>query len=165
MAKKTEETPSKFIGKPAPAFILPDQDGKLHKLSDYKGRNVVLFFYPKDSTPGCTKESCGFTAHLKDFEKLNAVVMSISILDSKSKAKFARKHGLEHVLLADEDHAVCEKYGVWGEKKFMGKTFMGISRETFVISPDGKIAMHWPKAKGSEDHPAEVLEWLEGNAG
>ncbi|MCC5878213.1 MAG: thioredoxin-dependent thiol peroxidase [Candidatus Sumerlaeia bacterium] len=163
MSKATDSTTATLINKKAPPFTLPDQDGKTHKLSEYKGRYVVLFFYPKDSTPGCTKESCGFTAHLKDFEKANAVVMSISILDSKSKKKFAEKHGLQHVLLADEDHAVAEKYGVWGEKSFMGRKFMGISRETFVIDPDGKIVMHWPKAKGSEDHPVEVLAWLKEN--
>lgn len=88
------------------------------------------------------------------------MVLGISILDSKSKKKFADKFSLNFPLLADEDHAVAEKYGVWGEKSFMGKKFMGISRETFIISPDGKIAMHWPKAKGSGDHSAEVLEWL-----
>ena len=154
------ETPSDKIGTKAPAFALPDQDGKTHKLADYKGKNVVIFFYPKDDTPGCTKESCGFTASLSEFEKLNTVVISISILDSASKAKFAKKHKLAHILLADEDHAVCEQFGVWGEKSFMGKKYMGVSRETFVIGPDGKIAMHWPKASGSAEHPAEVLAWL-----
>lgn len=164
MAKLTsEETPSEMIGKKAPAFSLPDQDGKTHKLADYKGKNVVLFFYPKDDTPGCTKESCGFTSSLKEFEALNTVVMSISILDSASKAKFAKKHGLQHLLLADEDNAVCEKYGVWKEKSMYGKTYMGVSRETFVIGTDGKIAMHWPKASGSEEHPIEVLVWLKEN--
>lgn len=160
MAKKSAETPSKMIGTKAPAFSLPDQDGKVHKLADYKGKWVVLYWYPKDSTPGCTAQSCGFRDNIKAFEKLGAVVLGISILDSKSKKKFADKFSLNFPLLADEDHAVAEKYGVWGEKSFMGKKFMGISRETFSISPDGKIAMHWPKAKGSGDHSAEVLEWL-----
>lgn len=128
-------------------------------------RQVICFVTLQLGTPGCTKESCGFTAHLKDFEKLNAVVMSISILDPKSKKKFADKHGLQHILLSDEDSAVAEKYGVWQEKSMYGKKFMGISRETFVIDPQGKIAAHWPKAKGSEDHPAEVLEWLRENGG
>lgn len=160
MAKATDPTTSEMIGKKAPAFTLPDQDGTKHKLADYKGKNVVLFFYPKDDTPGCTKESCGFTSHLKEFEKLNTVVMSISILDSASKKKFATKHGLEHVLLSDEDQSVVEKYGVWKEKSMYGKKFMGVNRETFVIDADGKIIAHWEKAKGSEDHPAEVLEWL-----
>ena len=165
MAKKTtDDTYSDMIGKKAPAFSLPDQDGKRRKLSEFKGKNVVLFFYPKDDTPGCTKESCGFTASLKDFEKLNAVVVSISVLDPKSKSKFAAKHGLQHILLSDEDGAVCAQYGTWKEKSMYGKTYMGVSRETFVIGPDGKIAMHWPKAAGSEEHPAEVLAWLKANA-
>ena len=164
MAKATDPTISEMIGKKAPAFTLPDQDGEKHQLADYKGKNVVLFFYPKDDTPGCTKESCGFTAHLKDFEKNDAVVMSVSIQDSAAKKKFAEKHQLQHVLLADEDSKVAEKYGVWQEKSMYGKKFMGINRETFVIDPDGKIAAHWPKAKGNEDHPAEVLAWLKENA-
>jgi len=158
---KASEAPSEMIGKPAPAFSLPDQEGKTHNLADYKGRHVVLFFYPKDDTPGCTKESCGFSNLLPEFEKQNVVVLSVSILDADSKAKFAAKHGLQHVLLSDEDHAVAEKYGVWQEKSMYGKTFMGINRETFVIGPDQTIVAHWPKAKGSEDHPAEVLEWLQ----
>ena len=160
MPKAADPTTSDLVGKKAPAFTLPDQEGTKHKLSDYKGKNVVLFFYPKDDTPGCTKESCGFTAHLKDFESENAVVMSISIMDSASKAKFANKHGLQHILLADEDNKIAEKYGVWKEKSMYGKTYMGVSRETFVIDADGKIAAHWEKAKGNADHPAEVLAWL-----
>ncbi len=163
MPKAPEPTSSEMIGKKAPTFTLPDQEGKKHKLSDYKGKNVVLFFYPKDDTPGCTAESCGFTANLKQFEKLNTVVMSISILDSKSKAKFAAKHGLQHILLSDEDKTVLEKYGVWVEKSMYGKKYMGVSRETFVINPDGKIVAHWPKAKGSADHPTEVLDWLKSD--
>jgi peroxiredoxin Q/BCP len=96
----------------------------------------------------------------KDFAKLGAVVLSASMLDVKSKKKFADKFSLNYPLLADEDNKVAEKYGVWKEKSMYGKTYMGISRETFVIGPDGKIAMHWPKAAGSEEHPAEVLAWL-----
>ncbi len=160
MPKSVGPTTSDLVGKKAPAFTLPDQEGKKHKLSDYKGKHVVLFFYPKDDTPGCTAESCGFTSLLSDFEAVDAVVMSISMLDSKSKAKFAAKHGLQHLLLSDEDKKVCEKYGVWVEKSMYGKKYMGISRETFVIGPDGKFIAHWPKAKGSADHPVEVLEWL-----
>jgi len=159
MAKKTEK-PSEMIGKKAPEFNLPDQDGKTHKLSDYKGKWVVLYGYPKDSTPGCTAESCGFRDTNTEFAQLNAVVLGISILDSKSKKKFAEKLSLNFPLLADEDSAVVEKYGMWKEKNMYGKKFMGVNRETFVIDPDGKIAMHWPKAKGNEAHPAEVLAWL-----
>ena len=160
MAKKPEETPSEMIGKQAPAFSLPDQDGKTHKLSDYKSKWVVLYAYPKDSTPGCSAESCGFRDATADFAKLGAVVLGISILDSKSKKKFADKFSLNFPLLADEDNAVVEKYGLWKEKSMYGKTYMGVSRETFLIDPTGKIAAHWPKAKGAEDHAGEVLAKL-----
>ena len=161
---KISDSSSPMIGKPAPAFTLPDQDGKTHKLSDYKGKWVVLFWYPKDDTPGCTKESCGFRDLSKDFAKIGAIVLSASMLDVKSKKKFADKFSLNYPLLADEDNKVAEKYGVWKEKSMYGKTYMGISRETFVIGPDGKIAMHWPKAAGSEEHPAEVLAWLKAHS-
>ncbi len=163
MPKAPDPTTSEMIGKKAPAFTLPDQEGKKHKLADYKGKNVVLFFYPKDDTPGCTKESCAFTNLKPKFEKLNTVVMSISILDSASKAKFAEKHGLSHLLLADEDRSIVEKYGVWKEKNMYGKKYMGVSRETFVIDESGKIIAHWEKAKGNEEHPQEVLDWLKEN--
>lgn len=160
-AKATEESP--MIGKKAPAFTLPDQDGTKHKLSDYKGSYVVLFGYPKDATPGCTKEACGFRDTMSEFEKTGAKVFGISILDSKSKKKFADKHNLNYPLLADEDSKVLEKYGMWKEKSMYGKTYMGVNRETFVISPEGKIVMHWPKAKGNEAHSQEVLDWLKEN--
>jgi peroxiredoxin Q/BCP len=161
MAKKSvEETASDMIGKTAPAFSLPDQDGKTHSLSDYKGKWVVLYAYPKDSTPGCTAESCGFRDATADFTAANAVVLGLSILDSKSKKKFADKFSLNFPLLADEDNKVCEAYGLWKEKSMYGKTYMGVSRETFVIDPSGKIAAHWPKASGSETHAPEVLAKL-----
>ncbi len=163
MAKKTEPL-SEMIGKKAPAITLPDQDGKVHKLSDYKGKWVVLYAYPKDSTPGCSAESCGFRDTSAEFEKLNAVVLGISILDSKSKKKFAEKFDLNFPLLADVEHAVLEKYGLWVEKSMYGRKYMGVSRETFIIDPLGKIAMHWPKAKGSESHAPEVLAWLNEHA-
>ncbi|MBX3728497.1 MAG: thioredoxin-dependent thiol peroxidase [Candidatus Sumerlaeia bacterium] len=154
-----------MIGKKAPAFALPDQDGKIHKLSDYKGKWLVLFAYPKDLTPGCSAESCGFRDTNAEFEKLGAVVLGISILDSKSKKKFAEKLGLNFPLLADEDMKVLEEYGLWQEKSMYGKKYMGVSRETFVINPEGKFAMHWPNAKGSEAHSAEVLAWLKEKSG
>ena len=149
-------------GQAAPKFELQDQDGKAHKLLAYKGKWVVLFAYPKDMTSGCTKEACGFQDLSKDFAKQNAAVFGISILDTKSKAKFATKHGLSYPLLADPDHEVLERYGVWKEKSLYGRKFMGIARETFVIDPEGKIAKHYPKAKGNEEHPREVLLWLKG---
>ncbi|MCB2156303.1 thioredoxin-dependent thiol peroxidase [bacterium] len=160
MAKSQDPTTSELVGKKAPTFTLPDQNGKKRKLSDYKGQWVVLFAYPKDATPGCTKEACGFRDAAADFRKLGAQVLGISILDTASKKKFADKHGLSYPLLADEDHAVAEKYGFWKEKSMYGKKFMGINRETFVIDPEGKIAAHWQKASGNEAHSAEVLEWI-----
>jgi thioredoxin-dependent peroxiredoxin len=153
--------PTLTEGDTAPAFTLTDQDGTQHKLSDYKGQWVVLFAYPKDMTPGCTKEACGFRDLAKDFQKRKARVFGLSILGTDSKAKFAKKHGITYPLLADEDHAVCEKYGVWKEKSLYGRKFMGISRETFVIDPKGKIAKHFEKAKGNEDHAQEVLDFLD----
>jgi peroxiredoxin Q/BCP len=161
MAKKTsDETPSELIGKKAPAFALPDQDGTIHKLADYKGQYIVLYAYPKDDTPGCTAQSCGFRDLNADLKAAGAAVLGVSILDSKSKKKFADKHSLNFPLLADEDNKVLEALGFWKEKSMYGKTYMGVSRETIIIDPKGIIVAHWPKAKGSEDQAAEVLAKL-----
>ena len=143
-------------GKKAPAFALKDQDGHVHRLSDYEGKSVVLYFYPKDDTPGCTQESCEFEASLATFRKRKAVVLGISILDEKSKAKFAAKHGLTFPLLADADHAVAEKYGVWQEKSRYGRTYMGIVRTTYLIGPDGRVARRWDKVS-VDGHVKDVL--------
>lgn len=132
-------------GKKAPAFRLKDQNGTVHALADYAGRPVVLYFYPKDDTPGCTTESCDFQARLPAFEKSKAAVLGVSILDEKSKAKFAKKHGLTFPLLADAEHEVAEKYGVWQQKMRYGRKYMGIVRTTYLISPDGKVARRWDK--------------------
>ena len=134
-------------GKKAPAFTLKDQHGDTHRLSDYEGRPVILYFYPKDDTPGCTKESCEFQAKLPAFKPSKAAVFGISILDEKSKAKFADKYGLTFPLLADADHAVAENYGVWQQKSFMGRKFMGIVRTTYLIGPDGKVIERWDSVK------------------
>ena len=134
-------------GKKAPAFTLKDQQGTVHRLSDYAGRSVILYFYPKDDTPGCTKESCEFQAALPHLKKRQAVVFGISILDEASKAKFAEKHGLTFPLLADADHAVAEKYGAWQEKSNYGRTYMGIARTTYLIGPDGKVRQRWDNVK------------------
>jgi peroxiredoxin Q/BCP len=115
---------------------------------------------PKDATTGCTAQARGFRDSRKDDDELGVVVFGASILDAKSKAKFAAKHGLDFPLLADEDHAVAEKYGVWAEKSMYGRKYWGVNRETFVIDPAGKIAAHWPKAAGSETYAPEVLAWL-----
>ncbi len=143
-------------GKKAPAFSLNDQDGKAHKLSDYAGRPVILYFYPKDDTPGCTKESCDFRDNLPKFKKSKAAVFGVSILDEKSKKKFAEKFDLNFSLLADAEHEVAEKYGVWQEKSLYGRKFMGIVRTTYLIGPDGKVARRWDNVK-VDGHAEEVL--------
>ena len=144
-------------GKKAPAFSLTDQDGKTHKLSDYEGRPVVLYFYPKDDTPGCTKETCDFQSKLPKFKTSKAAVLGISILDEKSKAKFANKFNITFPLLADPEHEVAEKYGVWQQKSFMGRKFMGIVRTTYLIGADGKVAKRWDNVK-VDGHAEQVLE-------
>jgi thioredoxin-dependent peroxiredoxin len=146
-------------GRKAPAFNLKDQSGTTRSLADYAGKPVVLYFYPKDDTPGCTTESCDFQSRLPNFNKVNAAVLGISILDEKSKAKFARKHGLTFPLLADADHAVADKYGVWQEKTRYGRKYMGIVRTTFLIGPDGKVARRWDKVS-VDGHAAEVEDAL-----
>lgn len=148
-------------GKKAPAFTLKDQAGTTHKLSDYAGRSVILYFYPKDDTPGCTQESCDFQGLLPKLKRKDAVVFGVSILDEKSKAKFAEKHGLTFPLLADADHEVAEKYGVWQEKSNYGKKYMGIARTTYLIGPDGKVQERWDKVK-VDGHADKVLASLAG---
>ena len=144
-------------GNKAPAFSLPDQEGTKHSLADYAGRPVVVYFYPKDDTPGCTKESCAFQDNLPKFKKSKAAVLGVSVLNSASKAKFANKYGLTFPLLADEDHAVMEKFGVWQEKSMYGKKYMGTNRKTFLIDENGKIAKIFDKVN-VEQHADEVLE-------
>lgn len=140
----------------APAFTLPNQNGDKVKLSEYKDKWVLIYFYPRDNTPGCTKETRGMQDHLKAFNKINLDVIGISADTVASHKKFADKLGLDFNLLADEDQVVVNKYGVWGEKKFMGKTYMGINRSSFLIDPKGKIAKIYPKVK-PEPHAEEVL--------
>ena len=148
-------------GDKAPAFALEDQSGKTHRLKDYAGQPVILYFYPKDDTPGCTKEACDFRDHLPTFGRSKATVLGVSILDAASKAKFAKKHGLKFPLLADADHAVAEKYGVWQKKSLYGRQFMGIARTTFLIGPDGKIVKRWDNVK-VDGHAAAVLAAVQG---
>lgn len=143
-------------GKKAPAFGLKDQLGKTHRLSDYAGRPVVLYFYPKDDTPGCTKEACAFQDNLPRFKTSKAVVLGVSILDEVSKARFADKYHLSLPLLADADHEVAEKYGVWQKKSLYGRSFMGIARTTYLIDGDGKVARRWDKVK-VDGHAEAVL--------
>lgn len=146
-------------GTKAPAFTLTDQHGTSHRLADYKGRHVVLYFYPKDDTPGCTKEACAFEEALPDFSGVDAAVLGVSVLDARSKAKFATKHGLTFPLLADVDHAVAEAYGVWQEKSMYGRTYMGVARVTYLIGPDGRVVRRWDGVK-VDGHAGEVLAAL-----
>jgi peroxiredoxin Q/BCP len=143
-------------GQRAPAFSLRDQQNKTHTLADYTGRPVVLYFYPKDDTPGCTTETCEFRDALPHFKASKAVVLGASILDEASKAKFAAKHAVTFPLLADADNAVAEKYGVWQEKSQYGRTYMGIVRTTYLIGPDGRVARRWDKVK-VDGHADQVL--------
>ncbi len=144
-------------GKKAPAFALKDQDGQTHRLSDYAGRPIVLYFYPKDDTPGCTKEACAFRDLLPRFKKGRTAVFGISILDEASKAKFAGKYDLNFPLLADPDHEVAEKYGVWQKRSLYGRSFMGIARTTYLIDAEGRIARRWDNVK-VDGHAEAVLD-------
>jgi peroxiredoxin Q/BCP len=144
-------------GRQAPAFTLNDQKGAAHTLADYAGRPIVLYFYPKDDTPGCTAESCAFQDNLPKFKTGKAAVLGVSILDEKSKAKFARKYGLTFPLLADAHHEVAEKYGVWQEKSRYGRKYMGIVRTTYLVGADGTVARRWDNVK-VEGHAEEVLQ-------
>jgi len=152
--------PSVEPGRKAPAFSLKDQDDKTHSLKDYAGRPLVLYFYPKDDTPGCTREACDFRDALPDFKKSKAAVLGVSILDTASKAKFARKHKVSFPLLADPDHVVAEKYGTWKKKSMYGKTFMGLARTTFLIDGAGTVVRRWDNVK-VDGHADAVLEAVE----
>ena len=145
------------VGKKAPAFNLKDQDGVSHRLSSYAGKTVVLYFYPKDDTSGCTKQACQFRDDLPKFKRSKAVVLGVSPQDVKSKAKFAGKHDLNFPILADDEAKICDKYGVWQEKSMYGKKYMGVVRTTFLIGPDGKVKERWDKVK-VPDHADAVLE-------
>ena len=147
-------------GKKAPAFKLKDQAGVTHSLADYAGRPLILYFYPKDDTPGCTRETCDFQERLPRFTAGKAAVLGVSILDEKSKAKFATKYGVEFPLLADTDHAVAEKYGVWQKKSRYGRSYMGIVRTTYLIGPDGKVAQRWDKVN-VDGHAEAALRAIE----
>lgn len=148
------------VGDKAPAFSLPAlPDGKMVKLADFKGRNVVLYFYPKDMTPGCTTEACDFRDAHATFTDGETVVLGVSPDSVERHRKFAEKYELPFPLLADEDHAVAEKYGVWVEKMNYGKKYWGVQRATFLIDPSGKIAAVWPKVK-VQGHVADVAARL-----
>jgi peroxiredoxin Q/BCP len=146
-------------GDPAPPFSAPTSGGGNVSLSDFKGKQVVLYFYPRDDTPGCTREACGFRDSYSEFRKKGAVVLGVSVDPVKSHDKFVSKFKLPFPLLADVDKRIVEDYGVWGQKSFMGRKFMGIHRVTFLIGPDGHIKKIWPLVK-PEEHPDEVLAAL-----
>ncbi len=143
-------------GDVAPIFSVADQDGMIRSLSDEKGNWVLLYFYPKDDTPGCTKEACTIRDNWPKFKKLKVTVFGVSIDPVKKHRKFVDKYDLPFTLLADEDKKIVEAYGVWGKKKFMGREYMGIHRVSFLIDPKGKIAKVYPTVKPSE-HAEEVL--------
>jgi len=140
----------------APDFELPDENGVLHKLSDYRGKFVVLYFYPKDDTPGCTTEACNFRDDYSAYAKAGVVILGVSPDNVKSHAKFKMKYELPYTLLADINHEVCVTYGVWVLKKMMGREYFGVLRTTYLIGPDGKIVKVFEKVKPA-DHSAEVL--------
>lgn len=150
-------------GIPAPDFELQDDTGTPRKLSDYRGRNVVLYFYPKDDTPGCTKEACNFRDDYSAYEKAGVAILGVSPDDVKSHAKFKKKFQLQFPLLADIGHKVCDLYGVWGPKKFMNKSYEGVLRTTFLIDETGKIVRVFENVRPAE-HSAELLAELEAAA-
>jgi peroxiredoxin Q/BCP len=147
-------------GDKAPAFTAPTNGGGKISLADFKGQNVILYFYPKDDTPGCTKEACSFRDNFAEFKKGGAIVLGVSTDPAKSHDKFVDKYQLPFPLLADTEKKIVQDYGVWGEKTFMGRKYMGTHRVTFLIGKDGKIKKIWPQVKPDE-HVAEVLAALE----
>jgi peroxiredoxin Q/BCP len=147
------------VGELAPEFELHDDLGTSHRLSDRRGHFTVVYFYPADDTPGCTKEACSFRDNDLAFKKADTEVWGLSPQGPESKAAFRAKYGLPFTLLADEEHAVADAYGSWGEKQNYGKTYLGVLRNSFLVGPDGRIAHVWEKVK-PEDHAVEVLEAL-----
>jgi peroxiredoxin Q/BCP len=143
----------------APEFSAATNGGGKISLAALMGKNVILYFYPKDDTPGCTKEACAFRDHFADFKNKGAVVLGVSPDSAKSHDKFVEKFKLPFTLLADEDKKIVEAYGVWGEKSFMGRKYLGTYRVTFLIGPDGRIKKIWPQVK-PEEHVSEVLSAL-----
>jgi thioredoxin-dependent peroxiredoxin len=149
------------VGTQAPDFTTTDQDGKKRSLSDFKGKRVILYFYPKDNTSGCTKEACAFRDHFDEFRRLGVEILGVSVDSEKSHQSFVQKHGLPFTLLADTDKRLVEAYGVWGEKRLYGKKYMGTNRVTYLIDEGGKIAAVFPKVK-PDTHPEEILAILQG---
>jgi len=147
-------------GKQAPDFALAGSDGKTHSPGDYAGKTLVIFFYPKDNTSGCTKEACRFRDRYGDLLKMDVVLLGVSKDSLASHDKFIAKHSLPFLLLSDPDTKMLQAYGAFGEKTMYGKKVQGTIRSTMVIGPDGKVVRHWQKVKKAEDHPQEVVEYL-----
>ncbi len=148
------------IGNKAPNFKLPNKDGNTISLKDFKGKNVIVYFYPKDLTPGCTKQAISFTEYSEEFAKRETVIIGISPDSSASHEKFTKKHNLNLILLADEEKQAIESYGVWKEKKMYGRTFMGVERSTFLVDRTGTVQAIWRKVKVAK-HIKEILEELD----
>ena len=150
------------IGEAAPDFELHGSDGRTHRLSDYRGQTVVLYFYPRDNTPGCTREACGFRDRFPTFQGLNVVVLGVSRDSRSSHDRFIVDFNLPFVLLSDPEARVMSAYGAFGEKVAYGRKTVGAIRSTAIIGPDGTILRHWPKVTKAETHPQEVLDYLKG---
>ena len=149
------------VGMKAPEFTLPDKDGNMVSLADFAGKKVVLYFYPRDNTPGCTRQACAFASAYQEFKNINAVVIGVSKDSVTSHQKFAEKHGLPFILLSDPERAAIEAYGVWQEKKNYGKVSMGVVRSTFVIDENGVVEKVMPKVK-PDTNAAEIMAYLRG---
>jgi peroxiredoxin Q/BCP len=147
-------------GRQAPEFTLNDQDGSPVSLADHRGRHVIVYFYPRDETPGCTKEACGFRDLWGEIEAEGAVVLGISPDTSASHRKFIDRHGLPFTLLADPEHKVMEAWGAWGEKTMYGRKVVGVVRSTVWVGPDGRVIKHWRRVPKAAEHPEKVLEAL-----
>ncbi|MEZ4483366.1 MAG: peroxiredoxin [Syntrophotaleaceae bacterium] len=152
-------------GKDAPQFSLQGSDEKVHALADYSGKTLVLYFYPRDNTPGCTKEACSFRDLHTQLNALDVALLGVSKDSLAAHDKFIAKFGLPFVLLSDPDATVMQAYGAFGEKTMYGKKVMGTIRSTVVIGPDGKVVKHWTKVRKAESHPQEVLDFLQGQLG
>jgi peroxiredoxin Q/BCP len=155
-----EKVMASLEGKKAPEFELDGSDGAIHALRDYTGKIVVIYFYPKDNTPGCTKEACGFRAVHQDLMDMGVALLGVSKDSLKSHDKFIRDFGLPFVLLSDPDAGMMKEYGAFGEKIMYGKKTMGTIRSTVIVGPDGSVLRHWQSVKKAEEHPADVLAWL-----
>jgi thioredoxin-dependent peroxiredoxin len=150
-------------GKPAPSFALAGSDGRTHSLADYAGRTLVIYFYPRDNTPGCTKEACGFGERFAELQQAGVMLLGVSRDSLASHDKFIAKFALPFVLLSDPAGTMMQAYGAFGEKTMYGKKVLGTIRSTVVVGPDGIIRKHWPTVKKAEAHPDEVLAWLQTN--